>query len=293
MNNGNNKNSMNKLPGSVNECPVCNGSGIVPISSDDDMQRDPEKYKTELDMVEKAYGERNVHTLWGAPCPYCKGAAYERAERVRAAADIPVRNGDSRLTDFDWSIYRDDSGKPINTSKQQNAVNSFVNAFREWEQDGEGLGLYIFSSTKGSGKTFIASCMLNSLIDKYQVKSRFIRACDLIDIKRQSDGSRRFDSDPFYFLCCVRVLVIDDIGQKVSGRDWMNDLLFELINARMEKKLCTIFTSNVAIGKMDIDDRVIDRINQMTIMLNLPEYCVRANEANKKHLQFLKDRDLI
>lgn len=71
-----------------------------------------------------------------------------------------------------------------------------------------------------------------------------------------------------------RVLIIDDIGGETPS-DWeLRDILFPLLNYRIEKKLTTFFTSNFNINQLekyykkkcsiDAVDRVIDRIYGLT-----------------------------
>lgn len=252
------------------QCPVCKGTGREIVKK----------------SCPEIYGD-NTLLEYAVPCTRCNGAIAQRAEVVRQRANIPSSFYDKYIGDFDRNIYMQPDGKTTDISKVMQAVDSFIDDFSKW--DAEGLGLYICSGMKGSGKTFLASCICNSLIKKYPINTKFVSASNLLNLSKQSDGSGHYDTDTIALLCNCKLLVIDDLGQKNGGSDWMNDVLFQITNARYQQKLVTIYTSNVKISNLELDDRIVDRINRTTFQLSLPEYCVRAREANEKKKRFLTE----
>ena len=48
-------------------------------------------------------------------------------------------------------------------------------------------------------------------------------------------------------------------------------------------------TSNVALPELDFDDRVVDRLNAMTVTVKIPEVCIRAREANTRKRAILEE----
>ena len=212
-------------------------------------------------------------------------------KEVQQRANIPASFYDKHIEDFDRNIYMKSDGKPVDISKMMVAVDSFINDFQKWDEDG--FGLYICSSMKGSGKTFLASCICNSLIRRYSINTKFVSAAELLNLSKRSDGSGNYERDPIALLCNCKLLVIDDLGQKNNGSDWMNDVLFQITDSRYQKKLVTIYTSNMKISNLDFDDRIVDRINRTTFQMSLPEYCVRAKEANEQKIEFMKKLDIM
>ena len=95
--------------------------------------------------------------------------------------------------------------------------------------------------------------------------------------KKRDDGS-----DPLADLIGVRVLILDDLGQKATGTAWLTDILFRIIDKRYQARRTMIVTSNVPLPELDFDDRIVDRLNAMTLTVRLPEYCIRAREANTR-----------
>lgn len=268
-------------------CPECKGTGWETVPYPDDREQQQ--------RLQAIYGELGNHHPYTIPCRRCNGGHVTKVEIAKNAAKIPNSFYDKKISDFDWNIYRDQEGKEINTSKQKSMVENFIDDFAEWERDDDtkGVGFYIYSSMKGSGKTLLASAICNSLISKYPMQTRFVSASQLLNLAKQSDGSGNYERDPLSLLCNCKLLVLDDLGQKNSGSDWMNDVLFQIVDARYQQKLITIYTSNVPLQSLDFDDRIVDRIYKTSIKLSLPEYCVRAREANEQQRRIFKKYGLM
>ena len=72
----------------------------------------------------------------------------------------------------------------------------------------------------------------------------------------------------------AEVLIIDDFGiEKV--KDWIEEKLYHIINARYINRLITIFTSNLPIERLDYDDRITNRIKEKCFPLVFPNESVR------------------
>lgn len=197
--------------------------------------------------------------------------------RVRAM--IPFEFMDKRSKDFDWSLYKGD------VSAQKEIANKFIINFSEFSKAGKGL--YIYSEKKGSGKTFLALVLLNELIETKSMTSKFINTLDLIELTKKGF---RFEScnDDVDAIFKAKVLVLDDIGVQLK-KEWVDTVLYRLVNYRSVNKLVTIFTSNVKVDGLDIDDRIIERIGKMTIPLVMPEESIRRKLAEEENQDFLKN----
>lgn len=264
-------------------CPVCGGSG----------------YELKLvvnDETRRVYGETPMEVA--APCSRCNGGYAERVREIRKYSNIPMSFYDSDLSKFKWDIYKDETGKPIESfkvkdsgnnlkviqvSKLKKVIETFIDKFDIWEK--RGVGLYIYSKMKGSGKTFLASCICNSLNAKYRIITKFVSVSALIDLSKRSENGR----DIIETLCNTRLLCLDDLGQKQSGNEWLNDILFRLTDARMQKGLLTIITSNVRMQDLKMDDRIVDRINKITTPIPLPDYCIRSEESKKVQKELFRE----
>ncbi len=134
-------------------------------------------------------------------------------------------------------------------------------------------GLYLHGSF-GSGKTFLIAALLNELKIEKNASIEIVYFQDLL--RELKDNFDLLESKVRY-LCNVDILLIDDIGaEKVT--DWSRDeILGTILQARMNNKLTTFFTSNLTINELeahlaiskDSTDlvkarRIIERIKQLT-----------------------------
>lgn len=232
-------------------CPVCGGTGWEEI---------------EVDTAD-TYGEGTTGKAV-RPCTACNGDHARNVKKVKKSADI---SENVKYSDFNWNVYN------VNVRHQMQIVEKFIDRFPDFEK--ERLGLFISSKTRGSGKTFLASAVGAELIERYEASTRFVSVSELIDISKQKreDGTDAIDD-----LISCRVLILDDLGQKATGRDWLSDILFRIIDKRYQKGRIVIVTSNVELKELDFDDRIVDRLNAMTVLVKIPEYSVRAREANAR-----------
>lgn len=256
-------------------CPKCKGSGRVLVKKTTDYSR-------------SVYGDdRKVE--YAEPCDYCNGGEKQVVKDIKERANIPATYYESSMKNFKWDIYMDDKGNVVDISRQRKFVESFIDDFEKWQE--RGIGFYIYSKLRGTGKTFLASCICNSLMTKYKISTKFVSASELINLSKQEP--RQGEKNPIEVMCECKVLVLDDIGQKTSGEDWMNDLLFKIIESRYQSKLITLFTSNMKINELRVDDRISSRIDKMTQSIPLPEYSFRSKEAYDEKKSFYKEMGLI
>lgn len=244
------------------------------------------------DYTKSLYGDDRL-IEFAVPCSYCNGGHAVKVRESKRNANIPHSFYDSMLEDFKWDIYRDEQQRIVSLEKHKEIVTAFINDFATFEK--YGVGLYIYSKMKGSGKTFLASCICNELIAKYPMNTKFVRAAELIDIQKSGTDSygSKYDKDPIQLLCDCKLLVIDDLGQKQTGTEWTSDILFRILDNRMQNKLVTIITSNIEIQSLQLDDRIVDRVNKICQPIPLPEYCVRSRTAYENKLCLFQELGIL
>lgn len=229
----------------------------------------------------KVYGDQADFMLdYAAPCPICNGGD-ALVENIQEKAHIPAAFYDIDLKGFDWDVYEDGKGGKVDTTIAKTVAESFVSEYAVWKK--RGFGLYIWSRIKGSGKTYLASAICNSLIKKYTMKPKFVSAASLIDMDK--DG--RTDE-----LIGTELLVLDDLGQNNIGQSWLSDILFKIFDQRMQKHALTIVTSNLPMGQLRLDDRISDRMYKTMQELPLPEFNVRAKEATTAKESMMRELGL-
>lgn len=156
--------------------------------------------------------------------------------------------------DVRWRFEMDtDPGNPI-----AKTCRKYVD---EWDRiRAENIGI-IFYGTKGSGKTFYASCIYNALKDRY-VTVGFSSAPNLMNIMGQWDKTEIFDA-----IKRAQMLVIDDIGAE-RDNSYSAELMYSIIDARYKTGKPTIVTTNLDIDDMKTEQdmwrsRIYDRILEM------------------------------
>ena len=198
----------------------------------------------------------------------------EETDFRRKRAMIPFEFIGLTGKDFIWEKYKADA------SDQKNFITSYIMKYPKYRD--RGVGLYIFSGTKGSGKTMLACILLNEISKRYTGSVKYVGVLDFLEMTKK--GFRNEDED----LNAIReagLLVLDDIGVQMS-REWVETVLYRLIDHRYTQRLPTIYTSNISIDGLKVDDRITDRIDCTTLPVNLPEESIRkyTRQAEKKRL---------
>lgn len=215
---------------------------------------------------------------YGETQPYEYKEGFTYAKERRDGSMMPNEYLYKRGRDFDWSYYKED------TTIQKGIVNGFVSEYEKFRRTGRGL--YICSKTKGSGKTLLACCLANEIIEKYSAVVKFCSVIDYIEfVKDKNDEAKEMVNS---FKKCG-LLVVDDIGVQTEKQDWIINSIFSLVDYRYRENLPTIYTSNLPIEKASSDDRIQSRIYKMSIPVCIPEVLVRMLLADENNKQFLKE----
>lgn len=238
-------------------CPRCHGAGWIFWRDDDGLE----------------YGRR------------CDCGIVERQimEHKLEFASIPEAFKTLDLRSFRVDVYRNDGSRRIIRDTCA-AIKYYLDSFENMRKDG--MGLYLYSGTKGSGKTRMAASIANELIHVHQMQVKFAGSMQIVnEIKATWDDRGRSESALLNALASVQVLVIDDFGTELP-KDWIGERFYSIINGRYQDKLITIFTSNMSLADLRYDDRITNRIKERTFQLPFPEESIREliAEQNRRAL---------
>lgn len=197
----------------------------------------------------------------------------------RARSMMPFEYIDKTSKDFSWDIY----GKDTPELNRKLSI-AFVVNFPKFQK--EGKGLYIYSGTRGSGKTLLACCLSNEVMNRYDINVKFVSILDYLELTKKGYNSMA-DKEEKDSITRATILILDDIGVEVS-KEWVNTTLYHLINFRYSNKLMTIITSNCSIEELKIDGRIKDRLNSMCLPLHMPEISIRTIKSNRENDAFIK-----
>ena len=235
------------------DCPDCKDSGWI-------IKRDADG--TEVAYPCKCYNKRLINN------------------KIKFA-NIPDAFKDIRLTSFRGDYYKD--------RKQINEINKAITYYLDNldEMKAEGLGLYLYSETRGSGKTRMATSLANEFIYEHGMSVRFATSMDIIsEIKASWKNESEVETETklIKYLTSVEVLVIDDFGieKKDEKQNWIDDKLYQIINKRYMEKLITIFTSNYKLDDLMYDERIVNRVRERVYQIHFPEESIRDGIARAR-----------
>lgn len=189
---------------------------------------------------------------------------------------IPPEYIYKRAKHFDWSLYNVDVKSP------KKEANRFILYFDKYRK--QGRGLYIYSKTKGSGKTLLACCLANEIMKLHDISIKFISVTDYIELLSKKGEYEREIVDN---IRKCTLLIFDDIGAECEGKDWIRSALFGLIDFRTKNLLMTIYTSNYSLNDLKVDERILDRIHNTSTGIAIPEKPIRRELATKRTKEFL------
>lgn len=179
--------------------------------------------------------------------------------------------------DFRWNVYR------MNADKEKELVTNYITKYPRFKE--MGMGLYIHSGTKGSGKTMLACCLLNEIAQRYTVSMKFVNILDFLEMTKKGFNG---ENEEVNAVRSAGLLVLDDIGVQMS-REWIETVLYHLINERYINRRPTIYTSNIPLEHLQIDDRITDRIESLTFPVNLPEESIRRDMRQQEKKKLLDE----
>lgn len=157
---------------------------------------------------------------------------------------------------------RDDGADPSIT----NAMKAYVENFQELRETGKGLLLY---GNVGTGKTFLAACAVNALIDKGYpcLMTNFSRLTN--QISGMWDGKQEYIDSLAHF----DLVAIDDLGVE-RDTDYMNENVTTIIDSLYRAKVPMIITSNYTpkqltedceVRKRRVYDRLLERCHPIKV----------------------------
>ena len=131
--------------------------------------------------------------------------------------------------------------------------------------------------------------MANEMIEKHQKSVKFTTSLKILDEIKSTWGERGKNAENKLIsdLTYADILIIDDFGAE-SGKDWINEKFYGIINGRYADKKTTIFTSNYPISRLKYDDRITNRILERSLEIPFPEESVREHIADAMKQELIK-----
>ena len=209
----------------------------------------------------------------------CEAEKRDREEEERKRIEFERRVNEHRRIGFPesdmqyWTFENADGSN----EKIINAAKNYVANFGEFRENGKGLLLF---GTVGTGKTYIAACIANALIDKGcpVLMTNFARIANTV--------SGMFEGKQAYYDSLNRfpLLILDDLSAE-RKTEYMQEIVFNVIDSRYRANLPLIITTNLTSEELkhpsDISyQRTFSRLLEMCLPVNV--------EGKDKRLEKLK-----
>ena len=207
----------------------------------------------------------------------CQTADYEKREQERKHReflDMVERNRSVGLPDPELRKHTFDNDLGYNP-KQIRIAKQYVQHWEEFLESPTGLLLW---GDVGTGKSFIAGCIANALLDKGVpvIMTNFARLLNKLIDMYSGDRNAYIDSFKRYPL-----MIIDDLGMERDS-EFAKEQVFSVIDSRYRSQLPMIVTTNLSLEELkDPTDLSRARIYDRVLERCLP---IRVNEQNIREL---------
>lgn len=165
-------------------------------------------------------------------------AARERERQLQRIQRLRMQGFDKAEMQR-WTFDTDDRQQP----QVRRAMQAYVDGFPDFRGSGSGLLLY---GSVGTGKTFAAACAANALIDQGVpvLMTNFSRIINRI--QASFDGRQEY-IDSFN---AFDLLIIDDLAAE-RQTEYVNEIVYSVIDARYRAGLPMIITTNISARDME------------------------------------------
>ena len=258
-----------------------------------------DEYLTEkYELVCKKCGDKRYFQAEGfvAVCNCkCKIEGYEREQRQKELVERMEQLESLKEVSLLGKRYKEASFEKLELKRGEEyikAVERCKKFCERWEQvQAKGVGIYLYGDI-GTGKTLLTACIGNRLLEKGVA----VLFTSFLEIARAlKDKYSRNESELSFMknLEQVDLLILDDIGTEVivkstKEKSWLQEKIYEIINARYVQKKSTIFSSNESVLELHIkcgmQEKTVDRIVEMsTVRLELRGTSYRMEKREQEH----------
>jgi DNA replication protein DnaC len=230
--------------------------------------------------------EIEVEFPWGKIRPYCL-CACAKAKQDAEKAEEEERQRKERIQRLRTNAFPDGSLAhcTFDMASDPNhkillAMQRYVDNFNKFHAEGKGLLLY---GSVGTGKTFLSACTANALIDK-GIPSM---VTSVSYIANKLMGMFEGKNEYIESLNQYPLLVLDDLGAE-RNTEYMNEVVYNVINARYKARLPLIVTTNLTTEQLKAPTdvtmaRTYSRVLEMCFPIKVEGVDIRREKARNEY----------
>ena len=209
-----------------------------------------EKLKKEIDEYFSKNGAKNTISY---SCKKCQDNGYVDGKMCEC-----LKKEISNIL-FEESNF----GKLVSFSEAEKGVQGTLKMLyekmKEWCHSDFKKNIIFLSGQVGTGKTYLTRAMANELIEQ----GKIVKLVTAFQMSRDFKEYRSTYNETILdkYLSC-EFLFIDDLGTEVIYKNSTIEFLYQVLNERQMRKLCSIITSNLDLAEIRdrYDERIFSRI---------------------------------
>ncbi len=206
----------------------------------------------------------------------------ESEERQREHLAIVERLKESGFTDKgmrEWTFDNDNGRNP-----QMRFARIYVEHWEEMRADSRG---YFLWGNVGTGKTYLAGCIANALMEQ-EVPVRMTNFASILnDLTGTLNGRNAYIER----LCSFPLLILDDFGME-RGTEYGLEQVYNVIDSRYRSRKPLIVTTNLTLSELQNPiDRAHQRIYDRVLAMCTPICCSGINfrkEQAQRNMESLR-----
>ena len=209
-----------------------------------------------------------------------KQEAEERQREHEAAVERLKDNGFTDNSMKRWTFDNDNGRNP-----QMRFAHIYVEHWEEMREESRG---YLLWGNVGTGKTYLAGCIANALMER-EIPVRMTNfAANLNDLTGTLNGRNAYIER----LCSFPLLILDDFGME-RGTEYGLEQVYNVIDSRYRSRRPLIVTTNLTLSELQnpadrAHQRIYDRVLAMCTLVCCSGINFRKVQA-QKNMEYLKE----
>lgn len=225
---------------------------------------------------------------WAAPVPCaCREIKFRQIDELKKREEANIRRCrcfvDGEMAE--WCFANDDGNSD---SHAMQVARNYVNNFEKMNEDG--VGLFIYGDV-GVGKSFMAACIANALIDQ-GINTNMTDFTTITNDMWNNNEKNKY----LHELNDTTLLVIDDLGRERESA-YTKEIVTSVLDARCRSKRPLILTSNLTLEALINDKntdtalkRIYSRISKVVIPI---EFRGKDRRKTQMALNTVKYRNIL